>query len=141
MSEPTWDAILARVTAREPIILDGNEPQRARSACVPIANAPAPTATGLWPKTNGGRACLGIRVTQRPKDIPAIASRLAAAALERDILPVILSTIPDSGFEQFGFRVERIGGDAVTQAALEADLMRFWDMSIVVDAADVSKLG
>ena len=47
-----------------------------------------------------------------------------------------------TGFERFGFRVERLPSGSAEQAGqAEQDLMRFWDMPIVIDLADVAHLG
>ena len=41
-----------------------------------------------------------------------------------------------------GFRVERILTDTPDgMDALEAEVARFWDMAIVIDLADVTRLG
>ncbi|MBV1866656.1 MAG: hypothetical protein KUG69_01935, partial [Marinosulfonomonas sp.] len=70
------------------------------------------------------------------------ATRLAAAALERGVNPVIMSSLPDCGFEQFGFRVERlVGSNQEELAACELDLVQFWNMAIVIDVKDIARLG
>ncbi|TCM84995.1 hypothetical protein EV216_10980 [Rhodovulum steppense] len=68
---------------------------------------------------------IGVRLAE-PLDNPARAAlRLAAAAVERHVFPVILSRIDQSWFECFGFRVERVppgdesGGQDGTAHVLE----------------------
>ena len=52
--------------------------------------------------------------------------RLAAFAIERDVEIVVLSEADCSGFERFGFRVERIAGDTPEErAACEDQIRRF----------------
>ena len=86
-------------------------------------------------------AFFGVRIREAPDDLRAPAARLAAAAIERHTAPVILSHIDRCGFERLGFRVERIlGGTEAEIEAQENEIIRFWDMSIVVDYDDVVRL-
>jgi hypothetical protein len=73
-------------------------------------------------------------------DPGAAALRLAAVAVERGIMPVILSTIDMSGFERFGFRVERLPAEPALRAEAERELIRFWDLSLIIDAEDIGLL-
>ena len=62
--------------------------------------------------------------------------------MERKVTPIILTTIPDCGFESFGFRVERIvGATAEERSLLENELKQFWNLAIIIDISDVAKLG
>ena len=46
-----------------------------------------------------------------------------------------------TGFERFGFRVERIGGDTPEEIErTEQQLARFWNLAIIIDAADMALL-
>ncbi|MEO0654106.1 MAG: hypothetical protein AAFY77_04490 [Pseudomonadota bacterium] len=142
--EDDWKTIMSRITPTAPIDLD-----RLLGSDGDTAAAPPP-ATGqhrapsprLWTKRDTGSSYLGIRVTKPAENVSQIAAQLAAAAMERQVIPVILSHCERSGFERFGFRVERILADTPDGIeALEAEVARFWDMAIVIDLADVTRLG
>jgi len=101
-----------------------------------------PPSVRLWQWQDAQHSCIGVRVTAPVVQPGRIALRLASAAVERSVLPIILTTLPLSGFERFGFRTERLcGATPEARAACEAELMRFWNMAIVIDAADVALLG
>ena len=57
-------------------------------------------------------------MTKPPADIRRTALRLAAAAVERGVVPIILSPLPRTGFEPYGFRVERLPAGPPEAAAL-----------------------
>lgn len=107
-----------------------------------LASGPVvPLSPALWQRDEGW-ACLGIRVTEPPDDVTALARRLAAVAVERGIIPVILSPLDQSGFERFGFRVERLSGATPeARAAEEAELQGFWNFALILDAADLAAIG
>jgi hypothetical protein len=95
----------------------------------------------LWQR-NETASYIGIRVDQAPQDVRRIALRLASAAAERGVVPIVLSALPRTGFEQYGFRVERLpDGPPEAVAAFEAELRKFWDMPIVISLSDVERLG
>ncbi len=103
--------------------------------------AAVPLSPALWERRESW-ACLGIRVTEPPEDVTALARRLAATAVERGIIPVILSSLDQSGFERFGFRVERLSGATEEErAAEEAELQGFWNFALILDARDLSLIG
>lgn len=136
--EDNWRAIAARITPGAPV------PLGAAPADLALAAAPAPRAPSgrLFPQRAEGQSYLGVRITQPPADPAGTAARLAAAALERRVVPILLSHLPQSGFERFGFRVERIlGGSPAERAAQEAELQRFWDLAIIIDLGDVAGMG
>ena len=61
------------------------------------------------------------------------AMRLVAFALEKDVEIVVLSHVDQSGFEKFGFRIERIGGEtAAARDACEEQIRRFWNIDTVL---------
>ena len=140
-----WLAVLARITPQQPIDLEtvicGSEnpaaPTPDREFIAAICPAPAPSAE-LWCRSENDLSYLGVRLTAPLADNALTALRLASAALERGITPIILTTLNNSGFERFGFRVERILGDTDAE---RSELKRFWNMAIVVDAAEVALLG
>jgi hypothetical protein len=75
-------------------------------------------------------------------DATRTALRLASAALERGVTPIILTTLDASGFERFGFRVERfLPGPGADRTAWEAEMTAFWSLALVIDASDVAALG
>jgi hypothetical protein len=143
MSDPRWLDVIARLQAEDPLDLDpllGPAPAPP-PAPDPQADTPAIRSTRLWTR-NEALSYIGIRVTKAPADIRRTALRLAAAAVERGVVPIILSPLPRTGFEPYGFRVERLpAGPPEAVALVEAELRRFWDMALVIDLADAERLG
>ncbi len=147
MTEEDWLAVVARIASHQPLDLD----QTVFHALVrPVPGGaftgprddPLPPSSRLWDRDEASGSFMGVRVTAPLPDCATTALRLAAVAVERQVIPIILSTLPDSGFEQFGFRVERLlGGTPEQLLAAEEDLSRFWNLAIIVDAADVALLG
>lgn len=147
MSEDLWLDILSRIAPSEPVDLDALLPDRApRPDPGPVEPRGRvggfPVSARLWDR-DPEQACIGIRVSEPPADLPRLALRLASAAAERGVVPIILSALPTTGFERFGFRVERLpegaSPDELTRA--ETEIQRFWDMPIVIDLKDVAHLG
>lgn len=147
MTRDDWYAVISRLAQEAPEDLDpllGPEPP-------PPPAPPAVPAQGLPPSArlwdrDAGVSHIGVRVDAPPRDIRRLALRLAAMAAERGVEPVILSALPRTGFEQFGFRVERLpevprDGPSEAIARYEDELRRFWDMAIVVDLSDIEHLG
>ena len=145
-----WLAVLTHVSLHEPLDLDakifgmGDEktapPNTSAFAC--RSNLSAPPSVRLWERDISGISFLGVRVTAPLPDCAYTALRLAAAAIERGVVPIILTTLPNSGFERFGFRVERLpNGGADEISAYEAELSRFWNIAIIIDAAEVALIG
>ena len=134
--------ILARLQDTAPVDLDALLPGAGPAKGGTLGpDAAVPLSPALWQRDDGW-ACLGIRVTEPPKDVTALARRLAATAVERGIIPVILSSLDQSGFERFGFRVERLSGATPeARTAEEAELQGFWNFALILDAADLSLLG
>lgn len=143
-----WQLVLSRITSQQPIdletVITGAEkpaPKPAGDFLAAIAPARAPSSR-LWNRNENDFSYLGVRLTAPLADSTQAAIRLASAALERGITPIILTTLDNCGFERFGFRVERIIGNTdAERASYEEELKRFWNMAIVVDAADVISLG
>lgn len=101
---------------------------------------PGPSSM-LWPCEDAPRARFGVRVRTAPADPRRHAVRLAAASMERGAEPVILSYVGRSGFEQAGFRVERIHGGTEAECGVqELEVSRFWGLSIIIDFDDISAL-
>jgi hypothetical protein len=140
MTDETWSAVLSRLTPNAPADLDDLLFDEAQDSPVLecFGNAKSP---GLWARPVDW-ACIGVRVLARPANLAEAARRLAAVAVERKINPIILSPLASTGFERFGFRVERIPeepGDA--RDACEAELQNFWDMPMIFDLEESAALG
>lgn len=149
MTQGDWLAILAQITPLGPDDPDGDlfgaTPLPAGSGLPEWRGGDGPPLAPsrlLWERAEGAAAGLGVRVLAAPGDCAPAALRLAAAAAERGVMPVILSAVADSGFERYGFRVERLFGDSPAErVAAEAELAAFWNLAIVIDAADIAALG
>lgn len=139
--EQRWLDIIARIAVDTPTDVDdilGAEHERGDVFATTYA---MPPAARLWEGGDETSTRIGIRVTTEEAVTSETALRLAAAAAERNIVPIILSHIGTPGFERFGFRVERVVGDtAEERGACEAELSRFWNLAIVIDAEQVSAL-
>lgn len=134
--------ILARLTAAAPVDLDlGTDDAAPTPGGALASGAGVPLSPALWPRGDNW-ACLGIRVTEPVADVTALARKLAATAAERGILPVILTSLDQSGFERFGFRVERLSGASEAARAIEeAELAGFWNFALILDARDLIAAG
>ena len=143
-----WLEIVSGFSAVAPVnldaLIDGNARQQPRQVLDrfwPDAVFPPPSVR-LWHWQDAKHSCIGIRVAGPVAQPRRLALRLASAAVERAVIPIILTTLPVSGFERFGFRTERLAGATPEAlAACEAEVMRFWNMAIVIDAGDVALLG
>ncbi len=77
--------------------------------------------------------CVGVRIAAPLSDAAERAVRLAAFALERDVEIVLLSTLDATGLERFGFRVERVAGEAeAARERYELQVRRFWNIDLVL---------
>ncbi len=137
-----WPEIISRISVPGIIEIEVAKPGKPVPDSFPEPADMLPPPALLWPRQQDGSARFGIRVEQAPANIHMQAMRLAAIAVERTIFPVILSHVPRSGFEQAGFRVERIhAGTRAEAQAQEAEICRFWDLPIVIDLKDIAALG
>ncbi|MFN6951326.1 MAG: hypothetical protein ACK4NE_01860 [Albidovulum sp.] len=145
MNPEHWLAVLSRIVPASAIDLDAGVDAPPRSAGEGLSGwdpAAPPPSPRLWDRGDTGASWIGIRVDQPLADPSALALRLAAAALERGVTPVILSSLDASGFERFGFRIERfVPGGGSDRLAWEAEMTAFWSLALVIDAADVAALG
>lgn len=148
MQDDTWLAVLARICPHSPVDLD--QPVVTTSpARVPVPphatygeNPCPPVSVALWDRTEPQTPFIGVRVLERVPNAPILAARLASAALERGVVPVILTTLDSTGLEHFGFRIERLPtADAARQAEAEAELAQFWNLAIIIDVNDAVLLG
>ena len=138
MAAPDWSLILAGLSPHRPTDLDDPMPEAAPSARLTARSRPPSSA--LFPLAEE-RAGLGIHVKAPLENPAALAARLAAIALERDLMPVILSEVPRTGLERWGFRVERVSGaDAAARASMIEELKAFWSIAVVIDAAEIPLL-
>lgn len=144
MKAEAWFEIMQRIAPQEPFDLD-------RALFAPPAPAGMPDMAGripglapspaLWPRPGDADARIGVRVYRPVADRVALATRLAAMAIERGIYPVILSNLPASGFEPMGLRVERLSADDPEECRRqEAELSALWDFVLVIDASDIELL-
>jgi hypothetical protein len=140
-----WAEVLKRICLQAPVNLDdiiGTAPSNpTRGRVLAVTHAETLPSAQLWARGEPLVSYIGIRVQSPLADCTHAAMRLAGAALERRVVPVILTTLPSSGFERFGFRVERVGG--TTQQEIERaeqQLARFWNLVIIIDAADMDLL-
>lgn len=143
MSDTTWHKIIERISPHQPVDVT---PDRLRGvetvpALIPDHKAASPTSAKLWSLPED-LTHIGVRVLEPVKNPGPIALRLSAMAAERQVVPIILSSVAISGFEQFGFRVERLpdGPEDMLQA-FEDELCAFWDVAMVVDVNDVAAFG
>ncbi|MBS0563325.1 MAG: hypothetical protein JSR87_02205 [Proteobacteria bacterium] len=145
MADDSWAAILARIGPHSPVDLDEDGVPNRPAPPFPDANPDTrasglPPAARLWDRAPDGPPCIGVRVSEPLAQPWAFAARLAAAAVERGVVPIILTTIGNSGLEHFGFRIERLAHGEL-QAECEVELARFWNLAIIIDAADAALLG
>ena len=144
MSGPGWLEVVGRISGNEPfdldpILIDGSAATEADP--LPPARDLTVRSSRLWSRDDAV-SYIGVRIDQPPKDIARLALRLASAAAERGVVPIILSTLGRTGLEQFGFRVERLpDGPPEAVDLVEAELREFWDMPIVISVSDVERLG
>ena len=147
MTDDNWLAVLSRISSDQPLDLDSvifdsvdeKTPVAKMTAFPCSGGAYDPPSCLLWERGGSGTSYLGVRVTSALHDCAYTALLLAAAALERQVIPIILTTLTNSGFERFGFRVERLpNGPADERDACEQELSRFWNMAIIIDAAEVA---
>ena len=136
MEEARWTAILSRIDPR-----DADDIDDIARAFDPRAERPGrdifpEIEGGLPPRAAFGRpdgVAIGLGVAGEATGTADRALRLAAFAIERDVEVVILAECDRSGFERFGFRVERVSGASETaRAACEEQIRRFWSIDLVL---------
>lgn len=136
--EPThWSSILPRIGPHDADDLDAllapHDPRRSE----PGRDLFSLPEAVLMPTARLKRAdavCVGLRAPAGDAaDAADRAMRLAAFAAEHDVQIVVLAEADRSGFERFGFRVERIAGtNPEERAACEAQIRRFWNLDLVL---------
>jgi hypothetical protein len=131
-----WSAILSRIGPQDADDLD--------SLLAPFDRRPEPPGRDIFPIPSAvlmpqaallrsDAVCIGLRTGPIDGTVQDRAMRLAAFAIERDVEITVLSETDYSGFERFGFRVERIAGEtAEARDACEDQLRRFWNLELVL---------
>ncbi|WP_170324444.1 hypothetical protein [Ruegeria arenilitoris] len=142
MIDISWFEILGRTSPKRPVQLDAlitdNQKPKAFGKVV-FPEMELTPSIALWEHDKGGPTFIGIRVLKPLESAYNVARLLAAAALEREVFPVILSRVEYSGFEQFGFRVERVPDEPTAALAAEAEIRKFWDLAIIIDGDDIGR--
>jgi len=140
-TEEKYLSVLANISANAPLDLDPLIFPGAAEKTVKVVRKGCvfPPSAKLWDRAEDQTSYIGIRVKSPIAEPQIVAAYLAAAAVERQIVPVFLSWNGPCGMQQFGFRVERISGASEAECEqCEEQAVRFWNMAIVVDVADVT---
>ena len=132
----TYTRLLTRITTQEPASLDqitGQFDPRIRAEGREIFFDdlfPLPPETPMKSPTF---AAIGVQVDDKRADLPSLAARLAALAIERDCEIIVMTANDYSGLERFGFRTERISGNSAAERdACREQIRRFWNIEIVI---------
>ncbi|CUH44822.1 MULTISPECIES: hypothetical protein [Ruegeria] len=144
MTSDLWFEILSRASPNRPEPLDDliNEDRDAKPlGKVIFPNMRLAPSLMLWDREPGGPVHIGVRVHEPPETPYRIARLLAAAAMEREVFPVILSRVDYCGLERFGFRVERVPEEAAAAQAAEEEIRKYWDLAIIIDGHEIGLLG
>ncbi|MGI9393529.1 MAG: hypothetical protein ACR2OY_02685 [Boseongicola sp.] len=140
MTDEAWSEILSRLTSNAPVDLDDLLGAETESSPI-LENHGNAASPKLWVRPEDW-GCIGVRVVSPPENLAEAARRLASVAIERNVTPIILSPLPSSGFERFGFRVEKIPEEpGEARDSCEAELQAFWDMPIIFDLEESAALG
>ena len=139
-----WYAILGRITTTgpedlDPLIHDG-ESRRKQGQVLPVSTGLPPSAE-LWQREDAAPSYIGVRIGAPLTEPAQAALRLASAAIERRVFPIILSRLDTCGLERYGFRVERVpASDPDAAIAAEDQLARFWNLAIIIDGSEIGLL-
>jgi hypothetical protein len=136
MDTARWTAILSRIDPRDAADIDDIARDFDPRAAVPGRDVFPDVEGCLMPRATFKRedaVAIGLRIAAEPTDAADRAMRVTAFALEREVEVVVLSDCDRSGFERFGFRVERVTGDTeARRAACEEQIRRFWSIDLVL---------
>ena len=135
MDVQRWTSLLGRVTPEAAADIDdlvGDfDLRRGPAGGDLLPETPAVLPAPAFKRADG--VCVGFRVTAAPPDAADRAMRLVAFAIEKDVEIIVLSHVDISGFEGFGFRVERVAGDSeAARGACERQICRFWNIDLVL---------
>lgn len=139
-----WNEILGRIVPQSPANLDdliAGEPVTASWGRIRAPAAGIPPSAALWLRDPEGPSYVGIRIMEPLEAPEKAAMHLAAMAIERNVVPIILSRLDASGFERFGLRVERLPENDADAASAEEELRKFWDIAIIIDGQELERLG
>ena len=136
MDRTQWSAVLLRIGPQDADDLDELlAPFDRRQGAAGHDIFPLPEGV-LMPHAALRRSdavCIGLRTAAVDGTVADRAMRLAAFAIERDVEITVLSETDYSGFERFGFRIERIAGEtAEARDACEDQIRRFWNLDLVL---------
>jgi hypothetical protein len=136
MDETQWIALVSRISPHDADDLDDLlAPFDRRQGIAGRDIFPLPEAV-LRPHVvlkRNDAICVGLRAPAPNSVAFDRALRVAAFAIERDVQIVVLSEADYSGFERFGFRIERISGDSgEKREACEDQVRRFWNLDLVL---------
>jgi len=136
-----WTERLARAGTASPVdiddlLVDANPMATHRIGAAVFAR----TGSVVLPRDDpaGGRPAIGVLLNDAQERIedgqtPLLATRYAALAVEKECDVIILSHQNNSGFERFGFRVERLSGATEEERADCLDqLRRFWGLELII---------
>ncbi|PZQ52211.1 MAG: hypothetical protein DI556_00660 [Rhodovulum sulfidophilum] len=136
MEATRWTAILSRIDPRDAADIDDLAAEFEPRAETPGRDIFPDCEACLMPRAAFKReeaVAIGLRVAAEPADAADRAMRVTAFALERDVEVVVLSDCDRSGFERFGFRVERVTGDTEARRAdCEEQIRRFWSIDLLL---------
>lgn len=144
MSDDPWLDVIQRICVLPEVLRPGaaGEDRSGTFALRGTAGAPPVPSPRLWARTEDAPAAVGIMVRNMLDDPANLALHLAAVAIERRIMPVILSTCDVTGLEPYGLRIERVTVTAGEPDPVElAELRAYWDIVVVIEAADIGALG
>jgi hypothetical protein len=134
-------AIIRNITPQAPISLDDVIGQVAAPSVdvVPQLKDVALPSKALWTRSEDEVSFIGIRISSPIESLEQMAMGLSAIAVERQVVPIFISWIGGCGLQSYGLRVEHVtGADDAEKLAVEEQLMRLWNLAIVIDAKDVA---
>ena len=145
MDQEYWHGVLGQLSPNEPRNVDDLTGHKAKTTAPKrwdhTNDVPKPSPK-LWDLNTEEVSYFGIHVDEPAEDLAGLAAKLAACALERNVIPIVLTTLERSGLERFGFRVEYVGADnAEEQARMIEEVSAFWNLAIRINASDVQSLG
>ncbi len=143
MAENNWYKIVNTFTPEVPVDLDDvilRDRATRQFGKVLFPDMDLLPSTALWEREVEDHTYIGVRIVEPSKSPYTVARLLAAAAIERNVVPIILSRVDYCGLEQFGFRIERIPDEETAARTAEEEVGKFWNFAIVIDGHDVARL-
>lgn len=130
-----WNSLLSRIIPQDAADLDDLTRRYDRRSVTPgrdIFPEIGPTLHGEGRFQRADMVCIGLTVAAPLPDACDQAMRLAGLAAEQDVEVIVLSHVDLTGLERFGFRIERISGDAGTRERCEEQIRQFWAIDLVL---------